>query len=242
MDPEPTGALRGKRVLVTGASRGIGRALAEAFAREGSALALTATRASHLDAVVAACRGVGARAEGFELDLADERSVTRAVDAVVASFGGIDVLVNNAGVLGGHGPLSAFPRTDLAAVLDVDLIGPLSLTRHLVPSMPSGAVVINTTSSASGRPGAGPYALAKLALEGATRMLRAELADAGIACVAVDPGAARTDMRAESRPDEDPATVPEPAERVRAFLDLAGGAQTGWLVRSYEWPSAGGAA
>ena len=229
--------LGGRRVLITGASRGIGRALAEAFAHEGASLALTATAAPHLDGVLDTCRGLGSRAEGFALDLGDERSVSDLAASVVGQFGGIDILVNNAGVLGGRGQLGCFSRAELIAVIEVDVLGPLSLIRLLVPHMPRGSVVINTTSSAAGRAGSGPYGLAKLALEGATRMLRVELADLGISFVAVDPGATRTDMRAEAEPDEDPATVPEPAVRVRAFIDVSSGAETDWLVRSYDWPA-----
>jgi NAD(P)-dependent dehydrogenase (short-subunit alcohol dehydrogenase family) len=227
-------SLTHKRVFITGASRGLGRAVAEAFAREGAELALTATAAAHLTPVLDTCRALGTRAEGFALELGDELSVSEVVAAVVERFGSVDVLVNNAAVLGGHGPLRHFSRAQLATVMHVDVLGPLSMIRLLVPYMPRGAVVVNVTSSAAGRSGSGPYGLAKLALDGATRMLQEELADLDIFCVAIDPGAMRTDMRAEAKPDEDPATVPEPATRVRAFLDVARGAETGWLVRAYE--------
>lgn len=111
----------------------------------------------------------------------------------------------HAAVLGHHDALASCPPGELRRVIDIDLTGTLAFTCALLPAVARGGAIVNLTSSAAGRPFAGPYAIAKLGLEGATRMLREELRERGIRCVALDPGAARTGMRAEARPEGDDA-------------------------------------
>jgi NAD(P)-dependent dehydrogenase (short-subunit alcohol dehydrogenase family) len=224
-----------RRVIITGASRGLGRALAESFAAAGASLVVTATDRDRLRDTVAACERLGAPVDGVALDLTDERSIRSAAGAATAALGAVDVLINNAGVLGGTGPLTSYSQEALAQIFAANVIGPVRLVAALADAFAPRAVVINVTSSAAGRLDAGPYGLSKLALDQATRMLREELRGAGVRCVAIDPGAARTRMRAQARPDEDPMSVPPPSTRVSAFLDIAAGADSDWLVRAYEW-------
>lgn len=101
--------------------------------------------------------------------------------------------------------------------------------------MPVGAAIVNVTSGAAGRAGWGAYAISKLAVNALTDMLREELADRRIRCVAVDPGAMRTPMRATAYPEEDPATLPTPAERVAAFVAIGAGVDPGPRVRAAAW-------
>jgi NAD(P)-dependent dehydrogenase (short-subunit alcohol dehydrogenase family) len=223
------------RAVVTGASRGVGRAIALAYAREGAALVVTGRSARGLEGVIRACREAGASCAPVVLDLADPASVDHAADAAVAALGRVDVVVNNAGVLGSRRPLAEADPDEVGHVVAVNLAGTLRLTQRLLPHLADGGAVISVTSGAAGRARWAGYAVSKLGLEGMTAMLREELADRGIRAVAVNPGPARTDMRAAAHPGEDPATVPHPSALVEPFLAIAEGADPGPRVEAAEW-------
>jgi NAD(P)-dependent dehydrogenase (short-subunit alcohol dehydrogenase family) len=223
------GRLEGTRIVVTGASRGLGRALAEGFAREGARLVLTATRIDHLFSVVQACAGA---AEGVPLDLLDHDGIPDAAAQAIATLGRVDVLVNNAGVLGVRQPLATYPMDVWGEVIDSGVTGTMRLIQNVLPGMADGGAIVNVTSGAAGRAGWGGYAVAKLALNGITQILREELADRGIRCVAINPGATRTAMRAKAYPQEDPATVPHPSSKVEAFIRIAEGLDPGAVVEA----------
>jgi len=226
--------LLGRRVIVTGASRGLGRALAERFAREGARLVLAATAVEHLDAVVESCRAEGVEAEAVGLDLADAPGASRSARAAAATLGRVDALVNSAGVLGERIPLADYPVDAFRRVLEVDLVGALAVTQAVLPWMSDDGVVVNVSSGAVGRPGWGAYAVAKAGLEAMSGMLRQELAGSGIRVVAVDPGAMRTEMRAAAYPDEDPATLPHPSTKAEAFVRILAGMDPGARVGADE--------
>jgi NAD(P)-dependent dehydrogenase (short-subunit alcohol dehydrogenase family) len=221
-------------VVVTGASRGVGAALARACAREGARLGLTATATDHLADLL---DELGSSHRGVALDLADPASISAAADRIVASLGRVDVLVNNAGLLGARAPLAAYPMDVWRRVMAVTVDGTLDLTQRLLPAIPDGGAIINVTSGAAGRPGWGAYGISRLALNGITQVLRHELAERAIRCVAINPGGVRTDMRAWAYPDEDPMSVPAPEERLAPFIAVAAGADPGWFVEAKEWPS-----
>jgi NAD(P)-dependent dehydrogenase (short-subunit alcohol dehydrogenase family) len=224
------------RMVVTGASRGLGRAVAEAYAGEGARLVLTATTLPHLEATVGACRNAGAEAvDPVGLDLSDPGSVDAAAARAIALLGRIDVLVNNAGLLGVRAPLADYPLDVWDRVMTVGVTNTLRLLQRLLPAMADGAAIVNVTSGAAGRATWGAYAVGKQALEAMTGMLRDELADRGIRCVAINPGPLRTAMRAAAYPQEDPATVPSPSAAVPPFLAVAEGADPGPRVDATDW-------
>jgi NAD(P)-dependent dehydrogenase (short-subunit alcohol dehydrogenase family) len=229
------GRLEGTRIILTGASRGLGRALAEAFAREGARLAITATRRDGLAAALRACAEAGAEAHGVELDLGDPASVDRAAAEAVGALGRVDVLVNNAGLLGERRELAEYPMELFERVMAVNVAGTLRLTQRVLPAMSDGGAVVNVTSGAAGRATWGAYAVSKLAVDGITGMLRRELAPRGLRCVAINPGPARTAMRAAAYPNEDPATVPHPSSLAEPFIAIAAGADPGPHVEAAEW-------
>jgi NAD(P)-dependent dehydrogenase (short-subunit alcohol dehydrogenase family) len=229
------GRLEGTRIVLTGASRGLGRALAEAFAREGARQVLTATRPSGLAAALRACAAAGAEAHGVELDLGDPDSVDRAAAEAVAALGRVDALVNNAGLLGGRRELAEYPMDLFERVMAVNVTGTLRLTQRVLPAMTDGGAIVNVTSGAAGRATWGAYAVSKLAVDGITGMLRRELASRGLRCVAINPGPARTAMRAAAYPSEDPATVPHPSSLAEPFIAIAAGADPGPHVEAAEW-------
>jgi NAD(P)-dependent dehydrogenase (short-subunit alcohol dehydrogenase family) len=229
--------LAGARVVVTGASRGLGRALAEGFAAEGARLVVTATAVRRLEGTLARVRERGAEVQGVPLDLADPGSVQEAAAQTLAVLGRVDAVVNNASLLGTRTAIADYPAELWDAVMAVNLTGTVQWTTALIPAISQGGAIINVTSGAAGRAGWGAYAVSKLGLEGVTTMLREELRDTGIRCVAVNPGPLRTSMRAAAYPDEDPQTVPHPSRVVEPFLAIAAGADPGPRIDAAEWGS-----
>ena len=216
--------MRGKVVMVTGASQGLGRALTLAFAREGANLVINSRNADSLDPVAEEVEAAGA-AEVLAVpgDVSRTTHVEILVDAAVERFGRIDVLVNNAGLLGPRVPIAEYPEDEWRKVLEANLTGPFLLAKAVVPHMPEGGSIVNVTSGVSieGRPRWGAYSVSKFGVEGLTQILAAELEERGIRVNSVDPGGMRTEMRAAAYPDEDPMTKITPEENTDVFLYLA---------------------
>jgi NAD(P)-dependent dehydrogenase (short-subunit alcohol dehydrogenase family) len=218
-----SGKLDGARVIVTGASRGIGRAVAEAVAAEGARLVVTATRRGNLERLLTSLGERGASAHPVELDLTDAASVRAAASEALAALGRVEGLVNNASLLGVRRPLADYPLDEWERVLAANVTGTLLLTQQVLPAMSRGGAVVNVTSGAAGRATWGAYAVSKLALDG------------GIRCVGVNPGGTRTAMRAAAYPGEDPATVPHPSIRAAPFVAILAGDDPGPRVEAAEW-------
>jgi len=196
--------LKGKTALVTGASRGIGRAIALELARQGADIALL--YAGNTEAAASAAeevRSLGARAEVFQCDVSDHDAVKTAVSAALAAFGGLDILVNNAGITR-DGLLLTMKEADYDAVLDTNLKGAYNTIRHVAPHFVKrrGGRIINISSVAGliGNAGQANYAAAKAGLIGLTKSAARELASRGITVNAVAPGFIATDMT-EKLPD-----------------------------------------
>lgn len=188
--------------LVTGASQGIGAAIAEAFAGEsGARLALVARSADKLAAVAERCRALGAEAETFVCDVTDDAAVTQMAEAVRERFGVLDVLVNNAGafVPGGVLDLSA---ADFRAQIEVNLTSAFLVTQAFLKDMVergSGDVFfMASTASIQGYPTGAAYGAAKHGLLGLARSLREEVKEAGVRVLTILPGATYTDSWAAS--------------------------------------------
>ena len=221
--------LQGKVALVTGASKGLGRAIALALAREGAALALCARGEPTLQSAASECRLLGAEVLAVPADVANPADRERLVALTLDRFGRVDVLVNNASTLGPT-PLSMLADTDPEAfeeVIRVNLIAPFLLTRSVVGGMlmRGSGVVINVSSDAAvnGYPGWGGYSAAKAGLDGLTRVWAAELAGSGVTVVSVDPGDMDTEMHRAALPDDDPAALARPEQVAQAFVQLAAG-------------------
>lgn len=227
--------LHGSRVLVTGASRGYGAAIARALAARGARLLLTATQESRLVRVADDCRAAGADTTAMTLHLSSPDSIDALATAVAAAVPRLEGVVMNAGVLGPTGPLDACDPDQVAEAIQVDMLGQARLLTRLSPVIADGAGVVLVTSGAAGRPGYAGYALGKAGLEALGLMLREEWAHRGIRVVAINPGPVRTDMRAQAHPQEDPATVPPPSERVAPVLAVLAGEDPGPRVQAAEW-------
>jgi NAD(P)-dependent dehydrogenase (short-subunit alcohol dehydrogenase family) len=189
------GRLAGKTAIVTGASEGIGRAIVDAFAREGAAMVLVARRAGPLQALAAA---LGDRAVAVPGDVADPATATSAVEAAAAHFGAPDVLVNNAGL-----DLSGVPLLETAPerareIFEVNVFGALWMLLAAARAMAAGGggSIVNLTSRLAhvGLPGSAWYGASKGALDALTRGAAVEWAPAGIRVNAVAPGLTETPM------------------------------------------------
>lgn len=215
--------LRGKVVMITGASRGLGRALALAFAREEAKLVINSRSKDSLELVAGEAEGAGAEVLAIPADVSVDADVEGLVDESIRRFGRVDVLVNNAGLLGPRVPIVEYPEDEWRRVLDANLTAPFLLSKTVIPRMPEGGSIVNVTSGVSveGRAEWGAYSVSKFGLEGLTQILAAELKDRGIRINSVDPGGMRTEMRAAAYPDEDPMTRITPEKNTAVFLYLA---------------------
>jgi NAD(P)-dependent dehydrogenase (short-subunit alcohol dehydrogenase family) len=215
--------LEGKVVLITGASQGLGRALALAYAKEGAKLAINARSEDSIRLVAREAEVQGAEVLAVAADVSRSADVEMLVSETVERFGGIDVLVNNAGILGPRVAIEEYPEDEWRRVIDANLTGPFLVSKAAIPHMREGGSIINLVSGVSveGRAEWGAYSVSKFGLEGLNQILAAELKEREIRVNAVDPGGMRTDMRANAYPEEDPMTRITPEENVGVFLYLA---------------------
>ncbi|MEB2345266.1 MAG: SDR family NAD(P)-dependent oxidoreductase [Deltaproteobacteria bacterium] len=195
-------ALRGRRVLITGASSGIGRAFALDAAAAGGDLVLVARRREELERVAGECRRRGGRAEVRPADLADIGAVRELTEALGREERAVEVLVSNAGV-SLRRPLASHRPEDLERLAAVNYLGPAALTLGLLPAMlarGAGHVVhVSTIGTQTGAPLFAAYVAAKAACDHFLRTLRLELGERGIAVTAVHMPLVRTPMMAPSR-------------------------------------------
>src|SRR5215213_10352895 len=221
--------LEGKVAMITGASQGLGRALALAFAREGAQVVINARSEESIRPVAGEVEDVGAEVLAVAADVSKGEDVERLVGEAAGRFGKIDVLVNNASLLGPRVSIEEYPEDEWRRVIDANLTGPFLVSKRAIPHVPEGGSIINVVSGVSieGRPEWGAYSVSKFGVEGLTQILAAELAERGVRVNAVDPGGMRTEMRAAAYPEEDPQTRITPEENTAVFLYLASDESTG---------------
>jgi NAD(P)-dependent dehydrogenase (short-subunit alcohol dehydrogenase family) len=229
-----TQRLTGKVALVTGASRGLGRALALAFAAEGADLVINARTGSSADlhTVRTEAERRGARILEVAADVSVRNDVERLAAAALSQFGRVDILINNASALGPTPMpyLSDYPPDAWDDVLRANVTGPFLLTRALVGGMIArgSGTIINVSSDAGvvGYPTWGAYGVSKAALDHLTRTWAAELEGTGVRIISIDPGSMNTTMHRAAEPDEDPSAWARPEDVVEAFLWIAAGTDT----------------
>ncbi|UOY91631.1 SDR family oxidoreductase [Ectobacillus sp. JY-23] len=212
-------------VMITGASKGLGKALALAFAKEGARLAISARGEAALLGVAQELQELGAEVLAIAGDMADANDVDRFVSITEATFGRVDVLINNASVFG-PGPSLLLDYTDkaFADVLRINVMNPFLVTKRVLPGMltQGSGSIINVTSEA-GKTGCGEwgaYGISKFAVEGLTQTWADELAGTGVRMNMVDPGEMDTEMHAIAVPDCD-YELGNPEESTAVFLYLA---------------------
>src|SRR6266487_6060618 len=222
--------LKGKYILITGASQGLGRQMATDFAREGAAaLSIVARRGDALNEVHNAIRNIAPQTRVLVItaDLSREEEIERVVATTLNEFGGrLDVLINNASSIGPT-PLPYlldYPLEDFRQVIDTNLIGPFLLIKKALPAMiESGGSIINVTSDAGriGYPGWGAYGVSKFGIEGMSATWAAELEGSPVRVNWVDPGNMNTEMHRAAEPEEDPTEWADPADVSDVFVYLA---------------------
>jgi NAD(P)-dependent dehydrogenase (short-subunit alcohol dehydrogenase family) len=229
--------LKDRIALITGASRGIGRATAVALAHKGAHVLLLARGQKSLEAVDDAIKAEGGKASLIPLDLEDGKAIDALGPTLYERFGKLDVFVGNAGLLGGLRPLTHIPSEIWERVIAVNLTANWRLIRTLDPLLrrsDAGRVVFVTSSGVAdaGRAYWAPYSVSKAALETLAKTYANETADSDIKVNLVDPGATATAMRAEAYPGEDQETLqtPDDVARVIVTLCMPDYAETGQIV------------
>ncbi len=220
-----TGFLDGRLALVTGASRGIGAAVAEALAAEGAHVILTARTAEDLEAVEGRIHAAGGSATIAPLDLAAPDSVARLAQAVAGRWQALDLLVLNAAMLGTLTPVAQIDGKEFNRLLTLNVLAQQALIAAFDPLLRGSAAgrVIAMTSSVSESPRAywGAYAASKAALDALVLSYADEVRNiAPIRAAIVNPGATATAMRARAYPGEDPAALKPPSAVAEAVVDL----------------------
>ena len=227
----PADYLTGRVIMITGASRGIGAALSKTVARLGAQVIMLARTVADMDRIADEIL-----AEGFlepslvpiNLEAAGADDYAMVVDAVEQTFGRLDGLVLNAGVLGNLSPITDYDAVTWAKVFQVNVHSQFLLLQASLPLLersPCASIIF--TSSSVGRRGRaywGAYAVSKFATEGLMETLADELEATNIRVNAINPGRTRTKMRAEAYPAEDPMTLATPADIVQPFIYLLGDA------------------
>jgi NAD(P)-dependent dehydrogenase (short-subunit alcohol dehydrogenase family) len=217
--------LRGKVALITGGSRGIGKAVATAYAREGAGVFICARKEADVQKAVGEIESFGARAYGCAGDVGKIEDAERMVQSAAAQFGRIDILVNNASLLGPRVPIANYPVATWEEVLRVNLTGPFLMIQEalqiMIPQRQGSIINVSSGVGRMGRARWGAYAASKFGVEGLTQVVADEVREFDVRANAVNPGPTRTEMRAFAYPEEDPFTLPTPDAIVPVFIYLA---------------------
>ena len=217
--------LAGKVALITGASRGIGAAVAERFAQEGAHLVLAARTVGGLEEVDDAVRAAGGSATLVPVDLRDFIKIHELAAALFDRWGRLDILVGNAAEFGIFSPLGHIDPATWSDVMDLNLTANWRLIRAMDPLLraaPTGRAIFVTSRVARGVfPYWGPYAVSKAGLEMLVKIYAAEITKTRVRVNLIDPGVVRTRLRARAFPGEDPSRLSPPESVTDAFLDLA---------------------
>jgi NAD(P)-dependent dehydrogenase (short-subunit alcohol dehydrogenase family) len=234
--------LRGKVALITGGSRGIGKAVATAYAREGAGVFICARKEADVQKTVAEIESFGARAQGCAGDVGKIEDAQRMVQSAAAQFGRIDILVNNASLLGPRVPVANYPVATWEEVLRVNLTGPFLMIQEalqvMIPQRQGSIINVSSGVGRIGRARWGAYAASKFGVEGLTQVVADEVREFGVRANAVNPGPTRTEMRAFAYPEEDPFTLPTPDAIVPVFIYLASddsASVTGQSLDAQDW-------
>jgi NAD(P)-dependent dehydrogenase (short-subunit alcohol dehydrogenase family) len=219
------GRLAGSIALITGASRGIGAAVARRFAGEGAHVVLAARTVGGLEELDDAIRAEGGSATLVPLDLRDFVKIDEMAAALFERYRRLDILVGNAGELGVFTPLAQVPPAMWNEVVNLNLTANWRLIRAMDPLLraaPAGRAIFVTSGAARSTYAYwGPYAVSKAGLEELVRIYAAEIARTRVRVNLIDPGVVRTRLRTRAFPGEDPSLLPPPESVAEAFLNLA---------------------
>jgi NAD(P)-dependent dehydrogenase (short-subunit alcohol dehydrogenase family) len=220
-----TKRLSNKIALITGASRGIGAAVAKRFAKEGAQLILVARTVADLEAVDDEVQKYGPPAVLVPFDLTDLPRIDDMAKSIAERFGKLDILIGNAGILGGLTPVTHMGPSVWHKVMTTNLHANWHLLRAFEPLLKRATEprIVFVTSGVTSSPLAyfGAYSTSKAALEMMAKVYAAEVVNSSMKVNLIDPGSIRTGMHAEAHPGRDPLTLPPPEEITEAFVRLA---------------------
>ena len=238
------GPLSGRIALVTGASRGIGRAVALGLVKAGAHVVIAARSLSALETLDDEIQAAEGAATLLQLDLRKGDRVDQLGPTLYQRWQHLDILVANAGILGPLSPIGHTTEEAFLATIDVNLIANWRLIRTLDPLLKrsdAGRAIFVTSGASSGKHAYwGAYAASKAGLEALVKTWAEELTNTSVRANLINPGATRTQMRAKAFPGEDAATLPAPDDLVPLFLELASPhcQRNGEIVNFREWRSA----
>ena len=215
-------ALEGKSALITGASRGIGFAIAEALAGQGCNLVLTARKSAPLQRAARQLERSGVRVIPVACDVVDPRAVKELAARVKKTFGSLDILINNAGIAHASLPVAKLGYQTWKSVIDTNLTGTFLVTRAILPLMGSGATIVNNLSIAATQvfANSSAYNASKHGALGLTNTLREELRTQGIRVIALLPGATDTEIWNTLWPDAPRKKMLSPATVAQAVVNV----------------------
>jgi len=222
----PDISLKDKVALITGASQGIGAAVAKAYAKAGAHVILVARNQKNLEKVDDEITAAGGKATLLPLDLQDLDAIKKIGPSIAEKIGALDIFVGNAGLVGTLMPLHQISDSEFHRVLDVNLKANFQLIKSLDPLLKASkngrAIFVSTGRSVTnGRAYWGTYAMSKSALETMVQIYADETRQTNMRVNVIDPNTVRTDMRASVKPGEDPETLPHPDDITEDFLKLA---------------------
>jgi NAD(P)-dependent dehydrogenase (short-subunit alcohol dehydrogenase family) len=215
-------------IMVTGATRGIGKAVATALVKLGATVILHGRKAKTLEALYQSLKPLGPEPAVAQIDFerAQGDAYQQLTDEIEKRYGRLDAVLHNAGILGDRSPIEDYDIGLWQKVLHVNLTAPFILTRCLFPLLKASddASLVFTTSGVGnvGRAFWGAYSVSKFGTEGLSQILAAENEANGIRSNLINPGSTRTEMRRSAYPAEDPETLPRPEDIVTAYLYLLG--------------------
>ncbi len=216
--------LEGKTALITGGSKGIGKGIAEAYLKQGAEVIICGRDEANLIATGDELKEFG-QINYVVCDITKLEDVYELANQIEAVKQKLDILVNNASILGIRSPIIEYPEDVWQEVININLNAQFFVTKALLPLLlqSNNASIINVSSSV-GRKGKkewGAYAASKFGVEALTQVLADELSDSNVRVNSVNPGGTRTDMRADAYPNEDPNTLPTPMDITPVFVYLA---------------------